>query len=231
MLNFRSFCNAAGAAAVAEAAATTRKCGLIMAASPASVLMPLSTSTSRRALKHTRAIQVEAFARDDGLWDIDARISDIKTSAIAFASGIRPAGAPVHDLCLRVTIDTDSDIVDAQAESDAVAYSNFCGTIGRAYEKLTGLNLMHGFPEGVRQRLTGIHGYTDLTELAQTLPTAAIQAPACDALDAGDGASSQRQAEKPFQLDRRHTLHSDGTAVAQYYPRWAVKSQAVPESS
>ena len=40
--------------------------------------MPLTPSTSRRALKHTRAIQIEAFARDDGLWDIDAHITDIK---------------------------------------------------------------------------------------------------------------------------------------------------------
>lgn len=193
--------------------------------------MPLSPSISRRALKHTRAIQVEAFARDDGLWDIDAHISDIKTRDITLASGIRSAGAPVHDLWLRVTIDTELNIVDAQAASDAVPYSNFCDTIGPAYRKLVGLNLMQGFREGVRLRLSGIQGCTHLTELAQVLPTAAIQAFAGEVLDTRDGVSGDQQSQKPFQLDRCHALRSDGAAVAQYYPRWAVKLHAVSESS
>lgn len=53
--------------------------------------MPLSSSTSRRALTHTRATQIEAFARDDGLWDIDAHISNIKTYDTALASQVRLA--------------------------------------------------------------------------------------------------------------------------------------------
>lgn len=193
--------------------------------------MPLSPPTSRRALKHTRAIQVEAFARDDGLWDVDAHISDIKTRDTKLASGIRPAGAPLHDLWLRLTIDTELNIIDVEAVSDAVPYPDFCDTIGPAYKKLVGLNLLKGFREGVRHRLSGIHGCTHLTELAQVLPTATIQAFAGDVLDTRDGASADEQSHKPFQLDRCHALRSDGTAVAQYYPRWAVKSQEVSESS
>ncbi|GAB3539221.1 DUF2889 domain-containing protein [Noviherbaspirillum agri] len=193
--------------------------------------MPLSPPTSRRALKHTRAIQVEAFARDDGLWDIDARISDIKTRDTTLASGTRPAGAPLHDLWLRLTIDTKMSIVSAEAVSDAVPYPGFCDTIGPAYTKLIGLNLLQGFREGVRQRLSGIRGCTHLTELAQVLPTAVIQAFAGDVIDTRDGASTDEQSHKPFQLDRCHALRTDGEAVAQYYPRWAVKPQEVSESS
>ncbi len=193
--------------------------------------MPLSSPTSRRALKHTRAIQIEAFARDDGLWDIDARITDIKTRDTTLASGTRPAGEPLHDLWLRVTIDTELNIVDAEAVSDAVPYPNFCDTIGQAYRKLVGLNLMKGFRDGVRQRLSSINGCTHLTELASVLPTATIQAFAGDVLDTRDGASSDQQSQKPFQLDRCHALRSDGEAVAKFYPRWAVKSLAISESS
>ncbi|HZW12829.1 MAG TPA: DUF2889 domain-containing protein [Noviherbaspirillum sp.] len=193
--------------------------------------MPLSPPTSRRALKHTRAIQVEAFARDDGLWDIDAHISDIKTRDTTLASGVRLAGAPLHDLWLRLTVDTRMNIISAEAVSDAVPYSGFCDTIGPAYKKLVGLNLLQGFRDGVRQRLSGIQGCTHLTELAQVLPTATIQAFAGDVLDTRDGASEDAQNHKPFQLDRCHALRSDGEAVAQYYPRWAVKPQEVSESS
>ena len=46
--------------------------------------MPLSSPVSR-TLRHTRAIQVDAYARDDGLWDLDARITDVKTRDIALA--------------------------------------------------------------------------------------------------------------------------------------------------
>lgn len=193
--------------------------------------MPLSPPTSRRALKHTRAIQVEAFARDDGLWDIDARISDIKTRDTRLASGVRPAGEHLHDLLLRLTIDTQLNIVAAEAVSDAVPYPGYCDTIGPAYKKLVGLNLLKGFRDGVRQRLSGVQGCTHLTELAQVLPTAAIQAFAGDVIDTRDGASADEQSHKPFQLDRCHALRSDGAAVAQYYPRWAVKSLAESESS
>ena len=104
--------------------------------------MPLSSPSSRRALKHTRAIQIEAFSRDDGLWDIDAHITDIKTRDTMLASGIRPAGEPVHDLWLRITVDAELSVVDVEAVSDAVPYPNHCDTIGHAYKKLLDLNLL-----------------------------------------------------------------------------------------
>ena len=186
--------------------------------------MPLSPPISRRALKHTRAIQIEAFARDDGLWDLDARISDIKTRDAKLASGVRPAGAPLHDLWLRLTIDTKLNIVAAEAVSDAVPYPGYCDTIGPAYESLVGINLTKGFRKALNERLSGIAGCTHLTELAQVLPTAAIQAFAGDVIDTRDGDSGAEQRQKPFQLDRCHALRSDGAAVAEHYPRWAIKA-------
>jgi hypothetical protein len=195
------------------------------------VRMPLSPPTSRRALKHTRAIQIEAYARDDGLWDLDAHITDIKTRDIKLASGIRPAGTPVHDLQLRITIDTQFNIVAAEAASDSVPYPGHCDTIGPDYGMLVGLNLFKGFRDGVKKRLSGINGCTHITELAMVLPTAAVQAFAGDVLDTRDGADAEDQTHKPFQLDRCHALRSDGEAVAKFYPRWAVKPVAQSESS
>jgi Protein of unknown function (DUF2889) len=192
--------------------------------------MPLSSSITRRALKHTRAISIEAFARADGLWDFDARITDIKTRDTTLASGIRPVGLPIHDLSLRITIDTSLTIVDAEAVSDAVPYPGFCNTIGPDYKKLIGLNLMHRFRQSVNERMSGIHGCTHLTELAQILPTAAVQAFAGDVIDTRDGGNDTGSSEQPFQLNRCHALRLDGQAVAQYYPRWATPL-AVTKSS
>jgi len=186
--------------------------------------MPLSPPVSRRALRHTRAINVQAFARDDGLLDIDARITDIKTSDSVLASGARLAGMPLHDLHLRLTVDLELSIVDAEAASDTVPYPGFCNAIAPAYKALIGLNLLKGFHRELKQRLGGIAGCTHLTELAQVLPTAAVQAFAGDVWATRDGVSADIPHEKPFQLDKCHALRTDGGAVAQYYPRWLVKA-------
>ncbi len=182
--------------------------------------MPLSTPVHRRALRHTRAIAVTAFARDDGLWDIEARITDVKTIDVTLASGLRRAGENLHDLSLRITINTELSIVDAEACSDAVPYAGYCDTIGPAYKSLIGLNLMKGFRAGLKERLSGVLGCTHLTELAQILPTAAVQAFANDVLKTRDGDGEDQLSHKPFQLDKCHALRSDGPGVAKYYPRW-----------
>jgi len=189
-------------------------------------LMPLSTPVSRRALRHSRVIDVQAYAREDGLWDIDAHITDIKSFDATLASGPRPAGMPLHDLHLRITVDSDLTIVEAEAASDSVPYPGFCNTIGPAYKLLIGLNLLNNFRRELKQRLGGIAGCTHLTELAQVLPTATVQAFAGDVWATRDGAGADVSQEQPFQLDKCHALRTDGGAVAQYYPRWVAKAPA-----
>ena len=185
--------------------------------------MSLSVPKLSRVLRHTRSIEAQAFEREDGLWDIDTHITDIKTRVADLASGARPAGSPIHDLWLRITIDTQLNIVDAEAASDAVPYPGHCNTIAPAYKKLIGLNLMRSFRRELKERLSGIEGCTHLTELAGVLPTAAIQAFAGDVLPTRDGASDDGSAHPPFQLDRCHALRRNGPAVEQYYPRWYIK--------
>jgi hypothetical protein len=184
--------------------------------------MSLSTPVSRRALRHTRAIDIQAFAREDGLWDLDAHITDIKVHDTLLASGLRQGGQPLHDLWLRITVDKQLTIVDAEAVSDAVPYPGFCNTIGPAYKALIGLNLMKGFRQELKARLSGIAGCTHLTELAQILPTAAVQAYANDVWPTYDKASATQSKEKPFQLDKCHALRTDGGAVIEFYPSWVA---------
>jgi hypothetical protein len=189
--------------------------------------MSLSTPVSRRALRHTRAIVVQAYARDDGLWDLDAHITDIKQHDTVLASGPRAAGTPLHDLFLRLTVDLQLTIVDAEAVSDAVPYPGHCDTIAPDYkQQLVGLNLMKGFRHELKQRLAGMSGCTHLTELAQILPTAAVQAFANDVWSTNDAATETQGVprQKPFQLDKCHALRTDGGAVAQFYPRWVAKA-------
>ena len=187
---------------------------------------PLSfhRSMPSRRLVHTRSIRIEAYARENGLWDLEATLNDSKARDFRLATGIRPAGEPVHNLRLVVTIDTHCNVVAAHAHSAAVPYPGQCGVIAPEYAKLIGLNLLHNFRKLAQERLGGIRGCTHLTELANVLPTAAIQAFAGEVFKSHE--SPQHQETRPMQLDRCHALRTDGPAVAQFYPRWATKSSA-----
>lgn len=177
--------------------------------------MPLPPAHPQRQLKHQRAIEVQAHARPDGLWEVDAWVRDTKTRATGEGEHRRPAGAPIHDLHLRIVVDTSFTIVASGAESRATPYPGHCDRHGDRYAALTGLNLLRGFKRAVRERLGGVAGCTHLTELADVLPTAVVQAFAGDVLAvAPDGDT------RPFQLDRCHALAADGEAVRLHYPRW-----------
>ena len=163
------------------------------------------------------------FARDDGLWDDEARLTDTKTSDARLAAGIRSAGDPIHDMRLCVTIDTRMDVLAASAVSDRVPYPGQCEAITHAYAKLVGLNLMRGFKWHVAERVGGTAGCTHLTELAAVLPTAAVQAFAGEVFRSRRGertGSAGETEERPFQLDRCNALRLDGEAVRLFYPRW-----------
>jgi hypothetical protein len=174
---------------------------------------------------------VQVYSRGNGLWEVDARIDDIRTEPVELVSGSRPAGTPIHEMLLRLVVDERFNIVEAGAQTLAAPYPGACEAYGDAYARLVGLNLMQGFRQAARERLGGVLGCTHLTELAQVLPTAVVQAFAGVVFDTRGNAA---ESTKPFQIDRCHALRSDATAVRLYYPRWyrpAAPSAAIPSES
>lgn len=183
--------------------------------------MSLPKPAALRTLKHTRAISVEYFQRDDGLWEIDARLTDTKTIDLNLRSRDIPAGTPLHDVLLRLTLDARANIVDVIAILPSVPYPGYCDIIGPAYQKMIGLNLLSGFRQGLRERLSGIEGCAHLNELAMVIPDAAVQIFDFET-DRRTSSDEHMSGKKPFELDNCHALRSDGPAVALYYPRWLV---------
>lgn len=179
--------------------------------------MPLPPDTPQRQLKHRRRLDIEIYSRPDGLWEVEAELTDTKTRVAHMVDGPREPGVPIHQLRLRLVINRELDILQAGSASDWVPYAGHCEAHGDAYAGLQGLNLLKGFRKAVQQRLGGVRGCTHLTELAQTLPTAVIQGMVGEVLDVRGTAPDARQ---PFQIDRCHALRSDGEAVRLHYPRW-----------
>ncbi len=176
--------------------------------------MPLSPPARPRQRIHSRRIEIEGFRRDDGLLELEASLVDVKDLDYPIASGLRRAGDPVHHMRVRVTLDGEFNILDAEASSERVPYPGGCDTIGPAYRRLVGLNLVRGFRRTVGEMFADVRGCSHITELLLSLPTAAIQTFATFRRDNED------TPEKPFQLDRCHALECSTETVRRYYPKW-----------
>ena len=81
--------------------------------------MPLSEPVARRHL-HTRTVVIEGFAREDGLWDLEGRMTDAKTYAFPNQDrGVIAAGEPLHDMRVRLTIDSEMRVHSVEASTEA----------------------------------------------------------------------------------------------------------------
>lgn len=175
--------------------------------------MPLSSAAPRKRL-HERNARYEGFARDDGLFDLEAHLTDVKDHDQTLLSGVRRAGEPVHDMWVRLTIDRSFTIHAIEAKTDAMPYPGGCNRIEDAYRRLIGANLLEGFRKTLHDTFGGIRGCTHLTELLGYLPTAAVQ------MFAGLKQREDEGEHKPFQLDRCHALDTRSDVVRRYYPKW-----------
>ena len=181
--------------------------------------MSLPPSAPRRHL-HTRTISCEGYARDDGLWDIEARIVDTKTYATDEPyRGRRAAGMHVHDMCLRLTLDADK-IVREIAVSTAHAPYDACFTVEPAYKSLIGAQVGGGWRKAVNQAVAGTKGCTHLRELLMPVATVAFQTmgswPRHEELAAA--AKAGITPERPYFIDGCKAWAADGAVVQRLFP-------------
>jgi hypothetical protein len=72
---------------------------------------------------HLRRMEMRAFLRDDGLWDVEAHLRDEKPFPyIDPGRGEQPPHAAVHDIRVRLTLDDERIIHDVSAEMGSVPF-------------------------------------------------------------------------------------------------------------
>jgi hypothetical protein len=174
--------------------------------------MPLSTPAPRQRL-HQRIATYEGYRRGDGRYDIEGHLTDAKDHDFELQSGTRPGGEAVHDMWVRVTIDTDCVIHAIEVATVAMPYVGACDRIEPAYGKLVGANLVRGFRKVLHETMGGVKGCTHVTELLGYLPTAAVQTFA-------ELRQESEDEHQPFQLDHCHALETTTATVRRYYPKW-----------
>ncbi|MAO51183.1 MAG: hypothetical protein CML16_09930 [Pusillimonas sp.] len=190
--------------------------------------MPLPDSEQNREHLHTRTIRVDAFAREDGQWDLEAELVDVKGYDFPKHGGvIHKAGQPVHHMHLRVTFNEEFTVTAAQAAYDAAPYNEYCYSIAPDYGDLVGMNLLRGFRHAVKARFGRTAGCTHMTEMSYVLPTVAVQTMAGRRRKEK---SPEAQKKKPFQLGGCHALRLDSPMTKKFHPEWYIEPEKGSDS-
>lgn len=188
--------------------------------------MPLTTRNERQLL-HTRTVTCQAWSRHDGLWDIEGHMTDIKTADVANQDrgGVIQAGEPIHEMWLRITIDLDMTIHDAEASTDYAPF-NLCQNITSAYKKLIGLKIGPGWNKKVKTLLGQNKGCTHHTELLGPMATTAFQA-----LYQQLKAREEKNDSPPGIMNTCHALASHSPVAKRLWPDHADKEDKTAQAS
>lgn len=168
---------------------------------------------------HTRSIELQGFIRDDGLFELEARLTDRKSyDSQRFPDATLAAGEPLHDMIVRMTFDDELLISEFSANMAATPYDG-CREAEPNFSALVGLRIQPGFLREANRRVAGVKGCTHVRELLQQLATTAYQTVV--------GVRLQRQAEtgarpsgKPALLDTCAGYRADGDWVRIRWPEY-----------
>lgn len=178
--------------------------------------MPLPAPVERDHI-HTRTIVCQGYRRNDGLWDIEAQLEDVRTYGVdSDYRGRIEAGEPVHRLALRITLDIEFVIHDVVAVSDYVPAAT-CTTVTDGMKKLIGLRIASGWMKQVRERVGGVLGCTHLIELLGPIGTTAYQTMH---VAVEEHNRSKPEPAKPRVIDSCVTWAADGEQVKKRWPQY-----------
>lgn len=135
--------------------------------------MPLSPPAPRVARQH-RQIRTEGFLRDDGLWDIEGHLLDLKEYPTDNPYlGVVPPGEPIHSMHVRLTIDERGRIHAVEVAIDAHPFPP-CPQAVPNFQRLVGETIGRGFTERLHALVGRTEGCTHTVWLIQCCAITAI---------------------------------------------------------
>ncbi len=179
---------------------------------------------------HRRTIECIGYHRDDGLFDIEGHMTDVKSYSFpnSYRDGIS-AGEPVHDMWLRLTMDENLVVQAAQAWTAEGPYA-ICGDINDAYASLAGVRIGPGWRRAVQERVGGVRGCVHITELLAPMATTAYQTIHGRRAEKRHDETSESP-RKPFFIDSCHALSSAGEVVREQWPEWYTGRKSDDDAS
>ena len=176
------------------------------------IASPLSPPAPRRKL-HTRTITIDGFEREDGLFDVEAHLTDVKTETFLNADrGHVAAFAPLHEMFVRLTFDHRMTITGAEAVTSTGPF-RACASAADSYANLVGLRIKPGFLREANARMAGPIGCTHLREMLQEIATTAFQT-MWPVRAQRRAAAGKPEEDDSALIDTCHAYAADGPVVA-----------------
>ncbi len=162
----------------------------------------------------------QGYDREDGLWDIEAELTDVKTYDFQVADEpVFPAQEPIHRLRIRVTLNNKMVIQDIATSMDDIPHPE-CAGAPHGMHQLIGQTMGPGWRKVINEHIGGTQGCTHLRELLFNMATAAYQT-----LPAGQwhrreqaGQPHPTNTQPPYHLGQCHSWAYDSPTVQRAYP-------------
>lgn len=184
-----------------------------------------ATQQGARRLMHRRAIDCDGYLREDGLWEVEARLVDTKPflQRDQFRGDV-PPGMPVHDIRLRLAVDDSLVVREAETNMAATPFPT-CIEVEGILQRLVGERIGRGWRETVRRKIGRLETCTHLAELLGPAVTTLFQTMSYGKRpDGGDSMDGHLgTSEPPFFIDGCHSWRTDGPIVAKVFPQFATK--------
>lgn len=147
-----------------------------MSKTDANIAAASQTAAITREALHTRALKMEGFRRSDGLFEIEARLTDTKPFDFRPVSDDRvvQAGDLIHNMCVRIVFDENLLVHDVIAYTASAPYAD-CYGAPPTLKSLIGLRMVGGWTSEVRKRLSGAASCVHLAGLMVPMAATAFQ--------------------------------------------------------
>ena len=180
--------------------------------------MPLNDTVARK-LAHTRVVTCHGYKRDDGLWDIEGRIVDTKPYRFTNKDrgGWIEADEALHDISIRITININMEVIDAEAVIDSSPY-HYCKCVVATAKNLIGLRIAPGWTLKSKAAMGKNRGCTHLTELLGPVATTAIQTISSEVMNRSKKVDSDPIKSASLFLNSCHSLSADSPVVKEHWP-------------
>lgn len=161
---------------------------------------------------------MNAYVRDDGLWDIEGRLTDVKPYSFPNDDrGQIQAGEPLHDMIVRLTIDTSFEIKNIEVAMDGTPY-RICPEIAPGFQALKGHRIGPGWRRKLKEINGGVKGCTHVLELLGVMATVAYQSAYSSERITGKVLSDSPINTAKFVINTCHAHRSDGPVTKKEFP-------------
>lgn len=185
---------------------------------------------------HTRKVAFNGWRRHDGLWDIEAEMTDSKPFSIPLyrAEPLAP-GAAIHSMAIRLTVDDEFMVREIAASTDASPFDE-CQQGVPPMDAIVGVRLGPGWRQAIERALGGVRGCTHLRELLFNMATVAYQTIPAGQMHLRRLAGEPEPARDgpPYHVGRCIAWDANGAVVQRHHPEfvgWQPLRKAAPAAA